>query len=164
MDAQGGPGQDPCGAAHPRSPRNRDDLWLDRHFLLLQIPLVVFLWWLGSVTGAGGLALVLWGFPLRLVIAYPFTWRVNSATHRWGCIGYPSGDHSRNTWLVALVTFGEGWHNNHHAFSSSVRMGFRWWELDPPWWPIVALRRRGLVRHVRLAPVLQPPRLRHRSS
>lgn len=135
---------------------NRYYRWLDHNFLLLQIPLAAFLWWLGSVTGAGGLALVLWGIPLRLVIVYHFTWMVNSATHRWGYVSYPSGDHSRNNWWVALVTFGEGWHNNHHAFPSSARMGFRWWELDPTWWHIAALRRLGLARHVRLAPILQP--------
>lgn len=128
--------------------------WLNRNFLLLQLPLAVVLWWLGTVTGAGGLALVLWGIPLRLVLVYHATWMVNSATHRWGYVSHPSGDNSRNNAWVALLTFGEGWHNNHHAYPSSARMGFRWWELDLTWWHIVLLNRLGLARRIRLAPCL----------
>jgi len=79
---------------------------------------------------------------------------VNSATHRWGYVSYSSGDGSRNNWWVALLTFGEGWHNNHHAYPSSARMGFRWWELDLTWWHIQALRSLGLARRIRLAPPL----------
>ena len=66
-------------------------------------------------------------------------------------MSHPSGDNSRNTWWVALLTFGEGWHNNHHAQPSSARMGWAWWELDPTWWHILLLRRLGLADRVRLA-------------
>ncbi|MCT0199792.1 fatty acid desaturase [Synechococcus sp. CS-1325] len=139
----------------PDLQRNRYYRWLNRNFLLLQVPLAVLLWWLGEATGAGGLALVLWGIPLRLVLVYHATWMVNSATHRWGYVSYPSGDQSRNNWWVALLTFGEGWHNNHHAFPSSARMGFRWWEIDVTWWHIRLLHRLGLADRIRLASPLR---------
>jgi stearoyl-CoA desaturase (delta-9 desaturase) len=129
--------------------------WLNRHFLLLQLPLAVVLWWLGESTGAGGLALVLWGIPLRLMVVYHCTWMVNSATHRWGYVSHESHDQSKNNWWVALLTFGEGWHNNHHAYQSSARMGFRWWEIDITWLHIKVLERLGLASHIHLAKPLQ---------
>lgn len=132
--------------------------WLNRNFLLLQFPLAAFLWWLGETTGAGGLALVLWGIPLRLVLVYHCTWMVNSATHRWGYVSHDSHDQSKNNWWVALLTFGEGWHNNHHAYQSSARMGFRWWEIDITWLHIKLLERLGLASHIHLAKPLQPQR------
>ena len=120
--------------------------WLNQYFLLLQIPLAIALY-LG-----GGWPLVLWGIPLRLVIVYHITWLVNSATHRWGYISYPSSnDFSRNNWWVALLTFGEGWHNNHHAYPNSARMGFKWWEIDLTWIHIKLLRSIGLANRIRLA-------------
>jgi len=122
--------------------------WLNRNFLLLQLPLAALLYALG------GWPLVLWGIPLRLVLVYHVTWLVNSATHRWGYVSHTSGDGSRNNWWVALLTFGEGWHNNHHAYPSSARMGFRWWEVDLTWQHIRLLHRLGLARRIRLAPVL----------
>jgi stearoyl-CoA desaturase (delta-9 desaturase) len=79
------------------------------------------------------------------------TWLVNSATHRWGYVCHASGDGSRNNWWVALLSFGEGWHNNHHAYPSSARMGFQWWEVDLTWQHIRLLRRLGLARRIRLA-------------
>ncbi len=123
--------------------------WLNRNFLLLQVPLALLLWWLG------GWPLVLWGIPLRLVLVYHATWFVNSATHRWGYVSHASGDQSRNNWWVALLTFGEGWHNNHHAYPSSARMGFHWWELDITWWHIRILKAFGLAYQLRLAPPLR---------
>jgi len=119
--------------------------WLNKYFLVLQLPLAGILYFVG------GWGLVLWGIPLRLVLVYHVTWLVNSATHRWGYVVYPSSnDFSRNNWLVALLTFGEGWHNNHHAFPSSARMGFKWWELDVTWLHIKLLHRLGLARKIRL--------------
>ena len=131
--------------------------WLNRYFLLLQLALAALLYGIGQLSGAGGWALVLWGVPLRLVLVYHATWLVNSATHRWGYVSHASADGSRNNWWVALLTFGEGWHNNHHAYPSSARMGFRWWELDLTWWHIVLLQWLGLARRIRLAPLLHQP-------
>ncbi len=129
--------------------------WLNRNFLLLQLPLAVVLFLLGRSLGVGGWALVLWGIPLRLVLVYHVTWFVNSATHRWGYVSYATSDNSRNNWWVAVLTFGEGWHNNHHAYPSSARIGFRWWELDITWWHIRVLQFVGLARQLRLAPPLR---------
>jgi fatty-acid desaturase len=123
--------------------------WLNNWFLVLQLPLAGLLFWIGTVTGAGGWALVLWGIPLRLVLVYHCTWLVNSATHLWGETAHASGDGSRNNPWVAALTFGEGWHNNHHAFPHSARHGFGG-QIDLTWQHIRLLRRLGLATHVRL--------------
>ena len=123
--------------------------WLNNNFLLLQLPLAGLLFWIGTVTGAGGWALVLWGIPLRLVIVYHCTWLVNSATHCWGPVSHNSGDRSRNNWWVAALTFGEGWHNNHHAFPHSARHGFGR-QIDLTWQHIRLMRKLGLASQVRL--------------
>jgi fatty-acid desaturase len=79
----------------------------------------------------GGVGLVLWAVCLRMVIVYHATWCVNSATHFFGYRNYTHiDDKSRNTWWVALITFGEGWHNNHHAYQHVAEAGHKWWELD----------------------------------
>jgi stearoyl-CoA desaturase (delta-9 desaturase) len=129
--------------------------WLDRWFLLLQLPLGAALYWYGNWAGVhgGGLGLVLWGIPLRLVLVYHVTWLVNSATHAFGYRNFDCPDRSRNCWWVALLTFGEGWHNNHHAYPHSARHGLRWFEFDITWQHIRALRALGLARRVRMAPV-----------
>ena len=124
--------------------------WLNRWFLVLQLPLAGLLFWIGSATGAGGWALVLWGIPLRLVVVYHITWLVNSATHCWGEAVHDSGDRSRNNLWVALFTFGEGWHNNHHAYPHSARHGFGPGQIDLTWQHIRLLRALGLASHVRL--------------
>jgi sn-1 stearoyl-lipid 9-desaturase len=129
--------------------------WLNTWFLLLQLPLAGLLFWIGTVTGAGGWALVLWGIPLRLVLVYHCTWLVNSATHCWGKVSHDSGDHSRNNPWVAALTFGEGWHNNHHAFPHSARHGFGR-QIDLTWQHIRLMRRLGLATQVRLPRAAAP--------
>jgi stearoyl-CoA desaturase (delta-9 desaturase) len=124
--------------------------WLNSWFLSLQLVLGLLLFWIGSVTGAGGWALVLWGIPLRLVLVYHCTWLVNSATHCWGQAPHASGDNAMNNPWVAALTFGEGWHNNHHAFHHSARHGFGPGQLDLTWLHIKLLQRLGLARQVRL--------------
>jgi stearoyl-CoA desaturase (delta-9 desaturase) len=123
--------------------------WLNNWFLLLQVVLGLFLFWIGTVTGAGGWALVLWGIPLRLVVVYHLTWLVNSATHAWGKVAHESGDQSRNNAWVAAFTFGEGWHNNHHAYPHSARQGFGR-QIDLTWMHIRLLQALGLATRVRL--------------
>jgi len=129
--------------------------WLDRWFLLVQLPLGVALYWYGNAAGVhgGGLGLVLWAIPLRLVLVYHVTWLVNSATHAFGYRNFDSPDLSRNCWWVAILSFGEGWHNNHHAHQHSARHGLRWFELDITWLHIMLLRKLGLARRIRLAPM-----------
>ena len=127
--------------------------WLDRWFLLLQLPLGLALWCYGERAGVhgGGLGLVLWAIPLRLVLVYHVTWLVNSATHAFGYRNFNSPDLSRNCWWVALLSFGEGWHNNHHAFPHSARHGLRWFEFDITWQHIRLLRALGWAQRIRIA-------------
>jgi stearoyl-CoA desaturase (delta-9 desaturase) len=124
--------------------------WLNTWFMALQLPLGLLLFWIGSASGVGGWSLVLWGIPLRLVVVYHFTWLVNSATHLWGYTSHESGDQSRNNPWVAALTFGEGWHNNHHAFPHSARHGWGAKEFDLTWQHIRLLRALGLATQVRL--------------
>ncbi len=96
----------------------------------------------------GGFSMMLWGFCLRVVVGLHSTWLVNSATHMWGSRRYNTRDDSRNNWWVALLTFGEGWHNNHHAHPTSARHGLRWYEFDPSWLQIRLLRALGVAKAV----------------
>ena len=129
--------------------------WLNNNFLLLQVPLAALLFWIGTATGAGGWALVLWGIPLRLVLVYHCTWLVNSVTHYWGDAPHNSGDSSRNNAWVAALTFGEGWHNNHHAFPHSARHGFGR-QIDLTWMHIQLMHALGLATQVRLPAAANP--------
>jgi stearoyl-CoA desaturase (delta-9 desaturase) len=99
----------------------------------------------------GGWPFVLWGVFLRIVFSWHATWLVNSATHMWGRRRFATRDDSRNTWWVALLTFGEGWHNNHHAHPTSARHGLAWYELDVNWYGIRALQLLGFAKTIRLA-------------
>ena len=127
--------------------------WLNRNFLLLQLALAGALFLLGEALAVGGWSLVLWGIPLRLVLVYHVTWLVNSATHTFGYRRFASQDRATNCWWVAVLSFGEGWHNNHHAFPYSARQGLQWFEFDLSWHHIRILQVLGLATRVRLAPV-----------
>lgn len=110
-----------------------------------------FFWSLATAAGLyafGGLPMLLWGVCVRMVVAYHSTWFVNSATHLWGYRNYQTTDESRNLWWVAILSYGEGWHNNHHAHPRLARAGHRWWEFDPTWCAIWLLRSLGLATDV----------------
>ncbi len=96
----------------------------------------------------GGWTMVLWAIGLRQVIGWHSTFLVNSATHLWGTRRYATNDDSRNNALVAAFTFGEGWHNNHHAFPRSARHGLAWYEFDINWMQIRLLEKIGLAKKV----------------
>jgi len=98
----------------------------------------------------GGLPVMLWGTFVRIVFGLHATWLVNSATHMWGPRRFETRDDSRNNWLVALISFGEGWHNNHHAFPASARHGLDRGQIDVSWWIIRGLERLGLVWNVKV--------------
>jgi sn-2 palmitoyl-lipid 9-desaturase len=105
-----------------------------------------------------GWSFLFWGTFLRMVYVLHVTWFVNSATHMWGYRNYQTTDDSTNLWWVALMAFGEGWHNNHHAYQRMARHGHRWWEIDLTYWGICALERLGLAWNVvRRLPVSQGP-------
>jgi stearoyl-CoA desaturase (delta-9 desaturase) len=132
--------------------RYAPDLAKDRFYQWLNtyhwVPLTV----LGLVLLAvSGWPMVLWAIFLRVTVGLHTTWLVNSATHMWGTKRFPTRDDSRNNWWVALLTFGEGWHNNHHAHPTSARHGLAWYEFDLSWVQISVLKKLGVAKNVKVA-------------
>ena len=121
-------------------------MWLDKYFILLQIPLAVGLYFIG------GWSFIIWGMCLKSVLLWHSTWFINSVTHMWGYRTFETNDNSRNLWWAAIVTYGEGWHNNHHAYPNVAKAGWRWWEVDVTWWAIQFLRSLGLATKVIMPP------------
>ena len=115
---------------------------LDKHYWLVVLAVSVGLFLIG------GLSMVLWGIFLRTVFGWHCTWLVNSATHLWGKRRFETRDDSRNNGLIAALTWGEGWHNNHHAYPRSARHGLRWYEIDVNWIQIRLLEKFGLIKNV----------------
>jgi len=95
---------------------------------------------------------VIWGFCLSTVALYHATFAINSLAHRFGRRRYPTPDHSRNNFWLALLTFGEGWHNNHHHYPAAARQGFFWWEVDLTYYLLRGLAALGLIRDLRPVP------------
>jgi fatty-acid desaturase len=131
----------------PDLAKDRFYMWLNRyHWVPLTVLTLLMLAW-------GGIPLVLWAIAFRLVFGLHSTWLVNSATHIWGARRFATHDDSRNTWWVALIAFGEGWHNNHHAHPSSARHGLAWYEFDPSWIQIRILKFLGVAKSIRVVTV-----------
>ena len=107
--------------------------------------LIAHSWW-GALTG------FLWGGLVRTFLLHHVTWSINSVCHVWGTRPFGGPDESRNNWIFGLLAFGEGWHNNHHAFPTSARHGLRWWEFDLTYLTIRLLKIARLVSDVRVAP------------
>ncbi len=102
----------------------------------------------GAMFAVGGWPLLLWAVCARIVVAYHTTWLINSASHLWGYRSYATTDDSRNLWWAGLLAYGEGWHNNHHAWPRLACYGHRWWEFDITWQAIKLLRALGLATNV----------------
>jgi fatty-acid desaturase len=119
-------------------------LWITKYHYLPTILLGLLLLVLG------GLPFLLWGIFLRTAVGLHATWLVNSATHIWGSRRFATRDDSTNNWFVALLTFGEGWHNNHHAHPSSARHGLKWYEIDMNWYGIWMLKVFRLATQINL--------------
>jgi len=132
---------------------------LNRYFWVPQFFVATGLFLLGWIAGGPwlGLSWLLWGVCIRTVVVYHGTWFVNSATHTWGYRNFHTEDSSTNLWWVALLSFGEGWHNNHHAYQRSAAHGLRWYEFDPTFWLIRLLSKVGLARDVVLPKPDQMP-------
>lgn len=95
-----------------------------------------------------GCSMLFWGLALRMVYVMHVTWLINSATHLWGYRNYETTDDSKNLWWVAILAFGEGWHNNHHAYQRIAAQGHKWWEIDTTYWFILAMEKLGLAWNV----------------
>ena len=120
--------------------------WLDRHDSA--VPALLGL----ALYAAGGLEFVVWGLCVSTVVLWHATFTINSLAHRFGSRRYATRDESRNNLWLALLTFGEGWHNNHHHYPASARQGFYWWEVDLTWYGLKLLAAAGLVRDLRPVP------------
>ena len=133
--------------------RNRFYVWLSKYHWLPLAASGVALFGLGWIWGGwrNAVGMVLWGGFLRVTLGLHATWLVNSATHIWGRRRFVTRDNSRNNFWVALVSGGEGWHNNHHAHPVSARHGLAWYEFDPNYWGIWLLAKVGLARKIKRA-------------
>ena len=133
--------------------------WLDRYDILLPVLLAVGLFCLGEWLevahpglGTSGPQLLVWGFFVSTIVLFHATVTINSLAHQFGSRRFNTRDDSRNNVWLALLTFGEGWHNNHHHFPGSARQGFHWWEVDVTWYLLKAMQGVGLVRDLRPVP------------
>lgn len=106
----------------------------------------------GGLLWAGGWQLLIWGFFISTVVLFHCTCFINSLAHQLGRRRYPTTDDSRNSLLLALICFGEGWHNNHHWYPGAARQGFRWWEIDLTYYGLWVLERFRIVRNLRPVP------------
>ena len=133
------------GRYAPDLARDKFYVWLSKYHW---VPMVVA----GlALLAIGGWSAVMWGIFLRVTLGLHSTWLVNSATHMWGSRRFETKDRSRNSWWVAMLTGGEGWHNNHHAHPVSARHGLAWYEFDQNWIGICLLKKLGLAWDVKVA-------------
>jgi stearoyl-CoA desaturase (delta-9 desaturase) len=121
-------------------------VWLNKYWLVPPVALGVATWWLLGWSG------LLIGFFLSTVLLWHGTFLVNSLAHVLGGRRFPTADTSRNNWWIALLTLGEGWHNNHHHYMGSARQGFYWWEIDVTYYILKALSWCGLIWDLRPVP------------
>ena len=133
--------------------------WLDRYDTLVPVILAMLLYGLGTLLahvqpqlGTSGGQMLVWGFFISTVVLFHATVTINSFAHRFGKRRFETSDDSRNNVWLALITFGEGWHNNHHFFPGTVRQGFRWWEVDVTWYVLRVMAIFGLVRDLKPIP------------
>jgi stearoyl-CoA desaturase (Delta-9 desaturase) len=120
--------------------------WLNKYYLLPPITFAVALYLIG------GFGLFAWGFCFSTVLLWHGTFTINSLSHIFGKRRFPTTDTSKNNWFLALVTLGEGWHNNHHYYMASARQGFYWWEIDITYYTLKVLSWFRLVRELRHVP------------
>jgi len=142
--------------------------WLDRFDTVVPVALAVLLYAAGAALqrwmpqlDTNGPQLLVWGFFISTVVLFHATVTINSLAHCWGTRRFATRDDSRNNLWLALLTFGEGWHNNHHFFPGSARQGFRWWEIDLTWYGLRLLQALGLVRDLKPVPAWVRQQARH---
>lgn len=147
--------------------------WLERYEFVPPVLLAASMFGLGALLavwvpqlGTNGPQMLVWGFVISTVSLYHVTFSINSLAHKFGTRRYETNDDSRNNFWLALLTFGEGWHNNHHHFPNAARQGFRWWEVDVSYYGLVALSWVGLVWGLKPVPahVVQATAVRRSAS
>jgi stearoyl-CoA desaturase (delta-9 desaturase) len=133
--------------------------WLDRYDIVVPIALASALYGIGTLLaryapglGTSGAQLLIWGFFISTVVLFHMTVTINSLAHRFGTRRFATADDSRNNLWLALLTFGEGWHNNHHFSPGCARQGFRWWELDLTYYGLRLMALLGLVQALKPVP------------
>jgi stearoyl-CoA desaturase (delta-9 desaturase) len=138
----------------------RELRWLDRFDMAVPTLLGVGMFLLGALLkktapglGTSGWQMLVWGFFISTVVCYHATYTINSLSHVFGRQRYRTGDTSRNNWLLAIITLGEGWHNNHHHYPNSVRQGFYWWEIDVSYYILKVMSWFGIIWDLKPVPV-----------
>ncbi len=133
--------------------------WLNRYDTVIPVLLALALYILGALLerfapqlGTNGLQMLVWGFFISTTVLLHATVTINSLDHMYGSRRYNTPDTSRNNVMLALITLGEGWHNNHHHYAVSAHQGFFWWEIDVTYYALVLLARLGIVRDLRPLP------------
>jgi len=121
-------------------------VWLNRWHAVPPIAMAVGCFAIGGVSG------LVWGVAISTTLLWHSTYTINSLAHRIGTRRYETSDTSRNNWFLALLTLGEGWHNNHHKYMASARQGFFWWEVDITYYLLLALQKVGIVWDLREPP------------
>lgn len=142
--------------------------WLDRFDIAVPVVLAIALYGLGALLhavapelGTTGWQMLVWGFFISTIVLFHATVTINSLAHRYGTRRFETHDDSRNNVWLALITFGEGWHNNHHFFPGTVRQGFRWWEIDMTYYGLVAMKWLGLVHDLKPVPAWVAAKAEH---
>ncbi|MDX2037501.1 MAG: fatty acid desaturase [Isosphaeraceae bacterium] len=130
-------------------------VWFNNNHLIFPLALFAALYAFGYALNGhtGGMTWLVWGGFVRTITVLHATWLVNSATHIWGYRSHETRDDSTNNWWVALITYGEGWHNNHHAYQTSVRHGLAWWEFDVTFYTVKVMSWFGLAHSLKYAKV-----------
>ncbi|MGB4812126.1 MAG: acyl-CoA desaturase [Methylophilaceae bacterium] len=134
--------------------------FLDRFDIIVPIVFAVSIFilgdWLESTApqlNTNGWQLFIWGFVISTIALYHGTFTVNSLAHVWGKRRYATRDHSRNNWFIAIITLGEGWHNNHHHYPGAAKQGFYWWEFDFTYYGLKLMAACGMIWNLRTVPI-----------
>lgn len=134
-------------------------MWLEKNYLFAPFFLGVTTFSLGAILeylvpawGTNGMQMLVWGFFVSTVLLYHGTFSINSLSHVFGSRRYNTKDHSRNNFWFALLTLGEGWHNNHHYYASSCRQGFYWWEIDITYYGLWLMSKLGIIWDIKSIP------------
>ena len=133
--------------------------WLERYDVIVPVTLILILFVLGTLLNiyfpmfnCTGLQLVVWGFSISTVATLHTTVSINSFGHKYGSRRYNTPDQSRNNFFLALLTLGEGWHNNHHHYPATAKQGFYWWEIDVTYYILVAMEKCGIITELKRVP------------